>query len=133
MCSPLRSTPSGCVGCGTGAQPTQSQDIVARRVHVTSDPVKKEDVRPLPEEEANALVQHVAAYRYLLDGRPAAGVMATDVPSAYSHVLPDGTRCVDYNSLVAELWACVRGLSVRLEECERQLAHGLDVSGGHAG
>ena len=98
------------------------QDVVARRLHATSDPLRKSDVSPLPETEALALVRAVPAYRYDLDGRRAAGVLASDVPEAYVHRMPDGTRCVDYNSLVAELWAGVRDLTRRLEECERRLA-----------
>ena len=66
-------------------------------------------------------MQQVAAYRYMIDGRPAAGMLASDIPEAYTQRLRDGTLCVDYNSLIAELWAAVRGLCQRVAECERRI------------
>ena len=48
-------------------------------------------------------------------------VLANDVPAAYAHRTPDGALSVDYNSLLAELWAGVRALSRRLDDLDRRL------------
>jgi hypothetical protein len=100
---------------------TGAQELVARRVHVTSDPRVKQAVRPLTDDDGLALVRSVTPYRYTLDGREAAGVLANDVPAAYAHRTPDGALSVDYNSLLAELWAGVRALSRRLDDLDRRL------------
>lgn len=55
-------------------------------------------------------------------------MMAHEVPQAYAHRMPDGSLCVDYNSLLAELWAGVRCLCDRLETQERVIANMMNAS-----
>lgn len=101
------------------------RDIVVRRIHVTSDGREKGDVTPLSEDRADALVRATNTYRYVLDGRVAAGVLAHELPPEYTSAMPDGGLTVDYNSLLAELWTSVRRLLRRtdaLEESQRRAA-----------
>ena len=92
------------------------QDVVARRVHVTSDATQKQEAQPLSDADAERLVRNLVPYRYVIDGRPAAGVLAQDVPASYTRRLSDGTLTVDYTSLLAELWGAVRHLSQRVDD-----------------
>lgn len=90
-------------------------DVVARRIHVTSDADQKTNLRPLSDRDAEDLVRRIVPYHYLIDGRMAAGVLAQDVPEVYASRTPGGTLVVDYTSLLAELWGAVRHLSHRLD------------------
>ena len=94
------------------------RDVVARRVHVTSDIREKAALEPLDEARADALVRGTNTYRYAIDGRIAAGVLAHEVPPEYRGQLPDGRATVDYNSLLAELWTSVRRLLRRVDALE---------------
>jgi hypothetical protein len=86
---------------------------------VTSDAREKENMTPLDEARAADLVRRTGTYRYTLDGRMAAGVAAQEVPPEYTSTMPDGSLTVDYNALVAELWASVRHLLRRVDALEQ--------------
>ena len=102
---------------------------------VTSDPIRKQDDRPIDEEAATRTVRRVVPRYYTrivgsymtkttpsvmkLDGNvPAAGMMANDdLPPhcLYLHAV-DGTKTVDYTGLLAELWASTRHVHRRLNQ-----------------
>lgn len=69
-------------------------------------------------------MRRIGVYRYRIgaDGGEAAGVLANELPPSYSRRAPNGTLMVDYNSLLAELWGCVRHLSQRTDELEARLS-----------
>ena len=92
------------------------QEIFVQRIHVTSDRSQKQNITPLPDHEGTELVRHLMPYRYTINGRPAAGLMADEVPASYTH--RNTTLSVDYNSLIAELWASVRDAHARLDRLE---------------
>jgi hypothetical protein len=93
------------------------QNVYVQRIHVLSDENGKQDLRPLPDEEGTALVRRITPYRYDVQGKPAAGLLAQEVPIEYSNHGPD-LMGVDYNSLMAELWASVRDAHTRLDALE---------------
>ena len=91
------------------------QDLVARRVVVSSDRRRKTNIRPVDEEMASRTIMRIVPQYYLLDGVPAAGVLADEVPAHCRYLnAPDGTQTVDYTALLAELWASTRHLHRRL-------------------
>ena len=92
------------------------QEIFVQRIHVTSDRSQKQNITPLADHEGTDLVRHVLLYRYTINGRPAAGLMADEVPASYTQ--RNTTLSVDYNSLLAELWASVRDAHARLDRLE---------------
>lgn len=101
----------------TGGRNTFQGHITVRRCHVTSDSRHKEDLVPLSGPDSARMVRTVVPYGYTIDGECAAGLMAEDVPSEYTRESPvDGTKTVDYNSLLAHLWAAVRELQGQVEE-----------------
>jgi hypothetical protein len=100
------------------------QEVVARRIHVTSDAGEKQNLQPMVGDDAEQLVRRIVPHRYLLDGRPAAGVLAQDVPVSYTTHSPDGTLSVDYTALLAELWGAVRHLVQRVDAVTPPSHHG---------
>ena len=92
------------------------QDVFVRRLHVTSDSTEKADVSVVGEEEATALVRSVTPRRYKVDGHSAAGVLAQEVPHRYVRRIPGmPTLSVDYNSLMAEMWASLKHAHTRID------------------
>ena len=96
------------------------RDIEAQRVCVVSDPRRKTDVRPMDETTATRLVRETRAYTYKIDGQPAAGVMATDVPRDYiQQKSANDPLTVDYTSLLMHLWTSVQHLHRRMDDVAR--------------
>lgn len=96
------------------------RDIVARRVFITSDPREKSDRTPLSPRGATRTVRGLRPHRYTLDGQEAAGLLADEVPTAYVRQCgPGGPLVVDYQSLLAELWASVQHAHARLDALEQ--------------
>lgn len=96
--------------------------VHARRFQVTSDARAKADIQPLDGRSSAQLVGSIRPQSYLLDGQPAAGLLAQDVPASYTHASPeDGTLSVDYNSLFTHLWAAVQHLQGRVDTLEAEL------------
>jgi hypothetical protein len=92
------------------------QDVFVRRLHVTSDRTKKTDVIPLVEEDATALVRRLIPRRYKVDGESAAGMIADEMPAQYVRCVPGvATLSVDYNSLMAEMWASLKHAHSRID------------------
>ena len=94
------------------------QDLIVRRIQVTSDASQKTDIQVFSDTEGMRLSQQVAAYRCCIDGRPAAGFLAHEVPVEFTRRTDAGTLVVDYNALVAALWASVRCAHERLDSLE---------------
>lgn len=105
------------------------QDVCARRIRVTSDRNQKENLQPIPDAEGTALVRQTVPYRYTIDGQVAAGLLADEVPAQYAGGDP-AARSVDYNSLLAELWAAVRDAHERLDALEQHVTRHRDDSSG---
>lgn len=109
----------------TGAHNVFAGPVQVRRCHVVSDPREKTAVRPLAPAAGAALVRAVPAYVYELDGRPAAGLLASGGGGGGPPLPPSceapaaggagGPRSLDYNALLAHLWAAVQDLQRRLD------------------
>ena len=87
---------------------------------MTSDARDKSDVRPLDPAVAARLVRAVPTYTYTIDGQVASGVLAEDIPPEYTQTGLDGRRQVDYNALLANLWAAVQHLQGQVDEIQRR-------------
>ena len=98
------------------AQANTFQDIFVRRLHVTSDRSTKTEVAVVVEEEATALVRRMIPRRYKVDGESAAGMIADELPTQYVRSVPGlSTLSVDYNSLMAEMWASLKHAHMRID------------------
>lgn len=111
----------------TGAHNIFRGPIEVRRCHVVSDPSAKADRRPLSPAIGAAVVAAVPAWLYELDGGPAAGVMADASGLPAAAILPSirvatdaeaAPRSVDYNALMAYLWAATQELQGRVAALE---------------
>jgi hypothetical protein len=90
--------------------------VVVQRLQTTSDMTLKTDIVPMDGATATGHVRNIQMYHYRLDGVPTAGVMAQELPEAYTMRHPStGHLTVDYQSLLAELWSSVRHAHDRLD------------------
>jgi hypothetical protein len=90
--------------------------IVVQRLQTTSDGLLKTDVTPVDGVAATRRVRRTPMYHYRLDGVPTAGVLAQDLPDTYTMRHPvTGHLTVDYQGLLAELWASVSFAHDRLD------------------
>lgn len=60
-------------------------NVEVRRMHVTSDQRHKQNIEVIDPRLAADLVRTVMPRRYLIDGRPAAGMLANDLCAARAH------------------------------------------------
>lgn len=101
----------------TGSANQFQGPLFASRMIATSDPRAKADVAPLDPARSLAVVRGTPAFEYTLrdTGRRAAGFLADRVPPDYSLRAPDDTLAVDYNAMLAHLWAAVQALAARAD------------------
>jgi hypothetical protein len=94
-------------------------------MHFVSDPRQKENTTSLTPEQAVQLVQNITPYTYNINNAMAsAGLMATDVPPAYTRTTGDGMQTVDYNAMFTHLWAAVQHLIAEQGELRAMLRNG---------
>lgn len=94
--------------------------LTVQQLFITSDRTKKAEIRPIEKTEAIEMLRTIPSYRYSIQGRPAAGFMADEVPREFTH--KQGSAAVDYTSMLAILWTAVRSLDERLEKQKRNNA-----------
>jgi hypothetical protein len=95
--------------------------VVVQRLQTMSDGTLKTDAVPVDGAAATRRVRDIQMYHYRLDGVPTAGVMAQDLPEVYTMRHPStGHLTVDYQGLLAELWASVRHGHDRLDALAAQ-------------
>ena len=76
----------------------------------------KTEVAALLGVEATALVRSLTPRRYKMDGQDAAGMLADELPGRYVRCIPGlSTLSVDYNSLLAEIWASLKHAHTRID------------------
>lgn len=104
------------------------RDIQVRRMHITSDRRRKADVQPIDPADATKVVRGVPAYTYTVDGQAAAGLMADDAPAECVRMRTRGGDgdgggaahlTLDYNAMLAYLWASLQDAHARLDAQER--------------
>lgn len=97
------------------------RDIMVRQIHVTSDRSRKEDVERLRPDRGTDVVRTLPAFTYTVDGSAAAGLMADTAPDAHVRRVggDGGSLSLDYNSMLAYLWASVQDAHNRLDAMER--------------
>ena len=94
------------------------RDIEARRICLTSDVRRKQDIRPLSRADATELVRRLSVFTYSIDSRRAAGVMANTVPEHYSE-----NNTVDYISLLMHLWVSVQDVHQKIDKLQKRKKH----------
>lgn len=107
-----------------GAFPVHNvfRDVELRRVFVTSDPARKDDVERIAPDHATRIVRNQPGVLYTLDGMRTAGLMADVAPPECRRTSgTSGDLTLDYNGMLSFLWASVQDAHDRLDALERHV------------